>query len=199
MNVTGKMTRLYLSMSEAVMPNILFRSFMSHSGFGGGGAGGGGRGWGGGGGGIGGSCGGCPKGGGPTLWWGCIGGGASSSYRPPPPRIPYFPPAGPYRLMVFSRELPLQCILGSCTLKWTVCKEKKGKKSLTFFGIHVLFLTYPTTELVLYVGSRVELTQFPGLYNMYLYMYYVLTPRLFSRSKIKMNGLLLRAISCWDG
>lgn len=48
--VTGKKTRLYLSMSEAVMPNILFRS---HSGLGGGGgaggAGGGGGGPGGGG------------------------------------------------------------------------------------------------------------------------------------------------------
>ena len=65
--VTGKMTRLYLSMSEAVMPNILFRSFISHSGFGGGGAGGGGRGGGPGGtGGRGGSEGGGPKGGGPT-------------------------------------------------------------------------------------------------------------------------------------
>ena len=30
--------RLYLSMSEAVMPNILFRSFMSQSGLGGGGS-----------------------------------------------------------------------------------------------------------------------------------------------------------------
>ena len=50
MKVTGKKTRLYLSMSEAVMPNILFRS---HSGLGGGGgaggAGGGGGGPGGGG------------------------------------------------------------------------------------------------------------------------------------------------------
>ena len=36
--VTGKKTRLYLSMSEAVMPNILFRSFMSQSGLGGGGS-----------------------------------------------------------------------------------------------------------------------------------------------------------------
>ena len=34
--VTGKKMRLYLSMSEAVMPNILFRSFMSQSGLGGG-------------------------------------------------------------------------------------------------------------------------------------------------------------------
>ena len=40
MKVTGKKTRLYLSMSEAVIPNILFRSFMSHSGLGGGGSGG---------------------------------------------------------------------------------------------------------------------------------------------------------------
>ena len=40
--VTGNITRLYLSMSEDVMPNILFRSFMSHSGLGMGGGGGGG-------------------------------------------------------------------------------------------------------------------------------------------------------------
>ncbi len=38
--VTGKMTREYLSMSDAVIPNILFSSFMSHSGLGGGGPGG---------------------------------------------------------------------------------------------------------------------------------------------------------------
>ena len=135
-NVTGNMTRLYLSMSDAVMPNILFRSFMSHSGLGGGGGGGGGGGiWGGG---IGGSWGGGPRGGGP-MWWGCIGGGASSSYLPMG-RIPYFPPAGPYRLMVFSRELPLQCILGSCTLKWTVCKEKE-EFSLTSFST-LFFLSF---------------------------------------------------------
>jgi len=42
MKVTGKKTRLYVSMSEAVIPNILFRSFMSHPGFGGGGSPGGG-------------------------------------------------------------------------------------------------------------------------------------------------------------
>ena len=35
MNVTGNITRLYLSMSEAVIPNILFNSFMSQSGLGG--------------------------------------------------------------------------------------------------------------------------------------------------------------------
>ena len=68
--VTGKKTRLYLSMSEAVMPNILFRSFISHSGLGGGGAGGGGRGGGPGGpvgmGGRGGNEGRGPRGGGPT-------------------------------------------------------------------------------------------------------------------------------------
>ena len=65
--VTGKMTRLYLSMSEAVIPNILFRSFISHSGFGGGGAGGGGRGGGPGGkGGKGGNVGGWPRGKGVT-------------------------------------------------------------------------------------------------------------------------------------
>lgn len=40
--VTGNMTRLYLSMSDAVMPNILFNSFMSHSGLGGAGGGTGG-------------------------------------------------------------------------------------------------------------------------------------------------------------
>ena len=45
--VTGNTTRLYLSMSEAVMPNILFRSFLSQSGLGGGGAGGAGGGCGG--------------------------------------------------------------------------------------------------------------------------------------------------------
>ena len=48
--MTGNTTRLYLSMSEAVMPNILFRSFLSQSGLGGGGAGGAG--------GAGGGCGG---------------------------------------------------------------------------------------------------------------------------------------------
>ena len=42
--MTGNMTRLYLSMSDAVIPNIRFKSFMSHSGFGGGGAGGAGGG-----------------------------------------------------------------------------------------------------------------------------------------------------------
>ena len=36
--VTGKNMRLYLSMSEAVIPNILFRSFTLHSGFAGGGS-----------------------------------------------------------------------------------------------------------------------------------------------------------------
>ena len=54
MKVTGNTIRLYLSMSEAVMPNIVFRFFMSHSGLGGGGAGGAGGGRGGPGGGIGG-------------------------------------------------------------------------------------------------------------------------------------------------
>ena len=63
--VTGNITRLYLSMSEAVMPNILFRSFMSHSGLGGGGAGGGGIALGGGGAGSCGNCGGGPRVGGP--------------------------------------------------------------------------------------------------------------------------------------
>lgn len=47
MKVTGKMTLEYLSISDAVMPNILLSSFISHSGFGGG-AGGGGTGGGGG-------------------------------------------------------------------------------------------------------------------------------------------------------
>ena len=74
---TGNITREYLSMSDAVIPNILFKSFMSHSGFGGGGGNAGG------GGGQGGSCWG-GGGGGPPWWpgigpcmWG--GGGASSS------------------------------------------------------------------------------------------------------------------------
>ena len=62
--------RLYLSMSEAVMPNILFKSFISHSGLGGGGPGCGGRGGGPGRpvgmGGRGGNEGVGPRGGGPT-------------------------------------------------------------------------------------------------------------------------------------
>ena len=109
-NVTGKMTLLYLSMSEAVMPNIRLTSFMSHSGFGGG-AGGGGRGAGHGG-----------KSG---------AGGASSSYLPIGRPMPYFGPPGGHRLMVFSREPPLQCILGSWTLKCTVCrKENKWSRMI---------------------------------------------------------------------
>jgi hypothetical protein len=102
--VTGKKILLYLSMSEAVIPNILFNSFMSHSGLGGGGPGGttlGGPICGGGIGpgiGIGGSRGG-HMGGGPPMWCGCmLGGGASSSYRPireGGPLIRNFPPTGP--------------------------------------------------------------------------------------------------------
>ena len=45
-NVTGKKIRLYLSMSEAVMPNNLFRFFASQSGLAGAGGGGGGKGMG---------------------------------------------------------------------------------------------------------------------------------------------------------
>ena len=113
-NVMGNMTRLYLSMSDAVIPHIRFTSFMSHSGFGGGGAGGAG----------GGGQGGKSEGGGPS-------GGASSSYRPIGRPIPnLWPGCGYPRLMVFSLEPPLQCILGSWTLKWTVC----GKKDLSLSG-----------------------------------------------------------------
>jgi len=44
--VTGKKIRLYLSMSDAVMPNNLFRFLASQSGFAGAGGGGGGKGMG---------------------------------------------------------------------------------------------------------------------------------------------------------
>ena len=37
MNVTGNMTREYLSMSEAAIPHILFTSLIAYSGFAGGG------------------------------------------------------------------------------------------------------------------------------------------------------------------
>ena len=46
MKVMGKKIRLYLSMSEAVMPNNLFRFFASQSGLAGAGGGGGGKGMG---------------------------------------------------------------------------------------------------------------------------------------------------------
>ena len=94
--VTGKKMRLYLSMSDAVIPSNLFRFFASQSGFAGAGGGGGGKGIG-----IGGSA------------LGDIGGGgASMSYRircpiwiPGGGPRPYFIPDAKYGLMALSWPL----------------------------------------------------------------------------------------------
>ena len=94
--VTGKKMRLYLSMSDAVIPKSLFKFLASQSGFAGAGGGGGGKGIG-----IGGGA------------FGDIGGGgASMSYRmrwpiwiPGGGPRPYFIPDARYGLMALSWPL----------------------------------------------------------------------------------------------